>query len=126
VTRIVVADDEEDILDSTRDVLALAGYQVETVREAPGILPMVQRVRPDILLQDVNMPDLDLDLLVHQVRADPGLRMVHVLLFTASDNIQEAAQRLRADGYIQKPFNSDRIKQTLERFLAKPALGGSG
>jgi CheY-like chemotaxis protein len=124
--RIVVADDEEDILDSTQEVLVLAGFEVTTVSEAPLILPAVRRVRPDILLQDVNMPSLDLDRLVREVRADPSLRGVHVLLFTASDLIQEATQRLHADGYVQKPFNSDRIKQTLERFLAKPPLGVPG
>ncbi|MCA1810649.1 MAG: response regulator [Halobacteriales archaeon] len=114
MSRIVVADDDADILESNEDVLKLAGFAVTTVREA----------RPDLLLQDVNMPGLDLERLVREVRADPSLRGVRVLPFTASESIQETAQRLGADGFIQKPFNSDRIQQTLERFLAKPPLGG--
>jgi CheY-like chemotaxis protein len=121
--RIVVADDDADILDSTQEVLALAGFEVTTVGQAPRILGEVHRALPDILLQDVNMPGLDLEALMRDLRAAPDLRGVHILLFTASESIQETARRLGADGYIQKPFNSDRIKQTLERFLTKPALG---
>jgi CheY-like chemotaxis protein len=124
MSRIMVADDDADILESTEDVLKLAGFAVTAVCEAALILPALRKARPDLLLQDVNMPGLDLERLMREVRADPSLRGVRVLLFTASESVQETAQRLGADGFIQKPFNSDRIQQTLERFLAKPPLGG--
>jgi len=123
--RILVADDEADILESTQQVLVLCGFQVTGVAEAKSILATARRVRPDLLLQDVNMPGLDLDDLVHRLRAEPTLRALRILLFTASESIQETAQRLRVDGSIQKPFNADRIQQTIEGFMAKPTLGGA-
>jgi CheY-like chemotaxis protein len=121
MTRVLVVDDEPDVLDSTAQVLAANGFEVETVGQAAQILPALRRFRPALLLQDINMPDFDVDRLVPQIRADPQLRGLRILLFSASESIEESAQRVGADGYVQKPFDARRIRQVLERALAGPA-----
>lgn len=121
MTRVLVVDDEPDVLDSTAQVLSANGFEVETAGQAAQVLPAVLRFRPALLLQDINMPDLDLDVLVRDLRADLRLRGLRVLLFSASESIEETARRVGADGFVQKPFDARRIRQVLERALARPA-----
>jgi CheY-like chemotaxis protein len=121
MTRVLVVDDEPDVLDSTAQVLAAIGFEVETCGQAADIRPALRRFRPALLLQDINMPAFDLDALVRDIRGDPRLRPLRVLLFSASESIEETAQRVGADGYVQKPFDARRIRQVLERALARPA-----
>jgi two-component system response regulator MprA len=119
MTRVLVVDDEPDILESTEAVLLANGFEVTTVAQADLVLAQLHKVRPEILLQDVNMPGLDLARLVKEIRAEADLKDVRVILFTASDRVEDIREQVGADGYVQKPFNADRIKQVLERFLQR-------
>lgn len=120
MTRVLVVDDEPDILESTAQVLSAKGFEVETAGQAAGILPALRRFRPALLLQDINMPAFDIDRLVRDIRADAQLRDLRVLLFSASESIEETARRVGADGFVQKPFDARRIRQVLERALSRP------
>ena len=122
MTLVMVVDDEPDILESTDMVLRANGFGVLTVGHASLILPALRRSRPDIVMQDVNMPGLDLDFLMKDIRGDARLKDVRVVLFTASEHAEEIMHRIGADGLIRKPFDAFRLKQTLDQTLAKPAL----
>lgn len=118
MTKIVLADDEPDIVDSTSMVLETNGFEVVTVSDATKISDVVLREQPDILLQDVYMPKLDLDQLISGLRARPELRRMRILVFTASAEAEDITRRTGADGYVRKPFEADRIKETLGKFLS--------
>lgn len=124
MTKIVVADDDADVLDGTTMVLELYGFDVVPLGDASKILDTVVRVRPDILLQDVFMPGLDVGSLIAAVRARPEAKDTRILIFTASAEAEEVMRRTGADGYVRKPFEADRIRATLEKYLQAP-LGGS-
>ncbi|MFA5944098.1 MAG: response regulator [Candidatus Thermoplasmatota archaeon] len=117
MTSILVADDEADILESMQLVLTMEGFTVTTVLDAKRILPTLRKVRPDVLLQDINMPGLDPAKLIPEIRAEPSLKKMRVLVFTASVDSESICERLGADGYIQKPFDASRIKGAINRFL---------
>lgn len=117
MTKIVLADDEADVLDSTSMVLRMKGYRVTPVQDSTQILSTLKRVRPRVLLQDVYMPGLKLDNLVRAIRREPALRALQILIFTASANAEDACRRVGADGFVKKPFDADTIKSTLERFI---------
>ena len=125
MTSIVVADDEADILDSMQLVLAMEGFGVTTVQDPKLILATLRRVRPDILLQDINMPGLDIAKHIRDVRADPKLKGLRILVFTASVDSEAINQALATDSFVQKPFDANRIKETLDRHMAKKAKGGA-
>ncbi len=117
MTTILIADDEADVLESTRMVLSMEGFSVTTVQDARRILATLRNVRPDILLQDINMPGLDAAKLIPDIRADSRLKDVRIVVFTASTDSEAICQSLKADGYLQKPFDASRIKETLGRFI---------
>ena len=125
MTSIVVADDEADILDSTKQVLTIEGFTVTTVQDPKHILATLRRVKPDLLLQDVNMPGLELAKLIPEIRADRSLKGLRILVFTASVDSEAISKDLKADGFVQKPFDAERIKASIDRFMAAKAHKGA-
>lgn len=113
--KVLVVDDEPSILRSTSALLGSLGYEVVECGEASRILLTIARERPDLILQDVRMPGLDLDRLVLEIREKHG--RLPIVLFTASMDADELCARVRANGVIEKPFRPDELLSTLEGTL---------
>lgn len=106
---ILVADDEPAILQSTRLLLEDAGFRVVATNEAGRVAQLAREERPDVLLQDVRMPGLDVAKLVEELRADATTRGIPVLLFSASMDLDEIAESVGAAGILEKPFQRDEL-----------------
>ena len=115
--KILVVDDDDQIADVVRQVLRDAGYSVATVRHGAAALELLTHVAPDLILLDLTMPIMDGWSFVSQYRrvAPAGAR---ILLFTGNPHASQIADSLRADGYIQKPFDIDRLVDIVGRELA--------
>lgn len=107
--KILVVDDEPSVLRSTQLLLADLGFEVVTTNDASSIHARVAAEAPDLLLQDVRMPGLDLDALLDGLRQDPQTRTVPVLLFSASIDLPVIQERVGAAGYLEKPFRPNQI-----------------
>lgn len=116
--KVLLVDDEPAILDSTAMLLAEMGYEVVTVSRAEAILATARAERPDLLLQDVRMPGLDLHALVGEIRGDPELRHLPVLLFSASMDLADIAARLGAHTHIEKPFKPTELVAAIQGALS--------
>ena len=106
-TRILVADDDEDVRDIVTAKLTGAGYQVRTVDSGHAALEEIRRWRPDLAVLDRSMPGLDgLDVL-REVRRDPEVSETRVIVLTGHARIsdREAGMSAGADEYIFKPFS---------------------
>lgn len=115
--KVVLVDDEPAILESTRQLLCELGYDVVGVRGAAEILPTLKAVVPDLLIQDVRMPGLDLDALLASVRAEPLLGRMRVLLFSASMDLDEIAARVGSAHRLEKPFKPHELAEAIEGAL---------
>jgi signal transduction histidine kinase/DNA-binding response OmpR family regulator len=117
--RILLADDNADMRDYVRRLLA-GRYQVETARNGREALDSLRRGRPDLLLTDVMMPEMDGFELLHHVRRDDGLRDLPVVMLSARAGEEAQVEGLEAgaDDYLVKPFSSRelvaRVSTTLE------------
>lgn len=112
--KILVADDEVSILRSTQLLLSDLGYDVVTTTDPGSIHGLLAKETPDLLLQDVRMPGLDLDALLADIRADPRTRSVPVLLFSASMDLATIRDRVGAAGYLEKPFRPGQILEAIQ------------
>ncbi|MBW3581577.1 MAG: response regulator [Euryarchaeota archaeon] len=117
MTKVLIADDEEAILESTASLLELFGFDVVVVSEPSDIIDTMRRERPDVLLQDVRMPDFDINRHLERLHADPELRSVPVIIFSAYVNAREIAQQVGADGAIEKPFDPEDLRDVIERVV---------
>jgi DNA-binding response OmpR family regulator len=109
--RILVIDDDPDILQFVRTNLELEGYQVETaVTGQAGLEAAFERV-PDLVLLDIVLPDLDgLDILT-RLQVSPATAHVGVVMLTARAQAQDRVRGLElgADDYITKPFDIEEL-----------------
>ena len=116
--KVLLVDDEPAILESTRLLLSEMGYEVVCVSAASDILPMLRRHVPDLLLQDVRMPGLDVQALVKSMRSEERLANIPVLLFSASMEIEEIAARVGAANHLEKPFKPQELVNAIEGALS--------
>lgn len=109
MTRVLVADDDAAVAESVAEFLHRAGFDAAAETSAARLLPVLRAAPPDILLQDVRMPGLDLPAHLRAVRADPALRGVAVVLCSASVELPDLVRALRPDGVLEKPFRGDHL-----------------
>ena len=102
--RVLVVDDEESITELVAMALRYEGFIVETANAGYPALARLEDFRPDLLVLDVMLPDLDGLEVTRRLRAD-GLR-VPVLFLTARDTLQDklAGLTIGGDDYVTKPF----------------------
>jgi len=123
--RILVVDDEPDVVESVRLVMTLQWREVEVLGAGSGdeALALVEHEHPDIVLLDIGLPDIDGFEVLRQVRAFSD---VPVLMLTARDDPLDKVKGLElgADDYVTKPFNHlellARVRAVLRR-LDMPA-----
>jgi two-component system cell cycle response regulator DivK len=118
---ILYVEDNVDNRTLVRRVLTADGYEVTEAGGAANALESIQKQRPDLILMDINMPNVDGYTLTARIKAIPGLQSVPIIALTANVMRGDREKSLEAgcDGYIQKPIDIDTISQYIERYLRK-------
>jgi len=129
--RILVVDDQREILDVTALVLEGAGYDIEIARSGTEALDRVSRESFDLVLLDINMPEMDGWETLRLIRADERLESLVVVMFSVKGELQDKVHSLQegASGYITKPFIVDDLVERIQRALDEgrvAAPNGSG
>ncbi len=119
--RVLVVDDDDDIRAILAVSLGLAGFDVVEARDGVEGLDTAQRMSPDAIVLDVMMPRLDGLSMLEQLRADPRLSHVPVIMLTARAQPGQAAEGLRAgaDDYLAKPFDSHELVARIESSIRR-------
>ncbi len=118
--RVLVVDDEPNIVLSLEFLMREAGFEVEIARNGQEALAAIARRPPDVLLLDVMMPEMDGFEVCERLRADPRGRATKVVMLTARgrDSERQRGLALGADAYVTKPFSTRdlvaRVKAMLE------------
>ena len=118
---ILYIEDNPDNRLLIRRVLNAEGYTVQEASNASSALTALETMRPDLILMDINMPDMDGYTLTAHIRALPNLGLVPIVALTANVMKGDRERSLEAgcDGYIQKPVDIDTLTQQIERFLKR-------
>jgi two-component system chemotaxis response regulator CheY len=118
-SNVLVIDDDPDALESMVKILGGAGYVVSTATGGHEALTMLSRFpRPDLILLDIMMPDVDGVAFRWEQLAHPSIGEVPVILVSASDDCVRLAGQLRVQGTIAKPFRAEDLLREVERVLA--------
>jgi two-component system alkaline phosphatase synthesis response regulator PhoP/two-component system response regulator VicR len=118
--RVLAVDDEPNILRLIQINLERAGYQVETAQNGAMALEKIRESRPDLLVSDVMMPEMDGFELLANIRRDPTLMDLPVIMLTAKAQDRDVLTGYQhgADMYLTKPFNPMELIQFAKRILA--------
>lgn len=115
--RIVVVDDNTDILDVLELALGDAGYQTILVSRADRALGVIKKEKPDLIILDVLMSGKDGRILCGEIKSDPELADIPVLMTSAYPNAAASVKDYGADGYIAKPFGLDDFLLQVENYI---------
>lgn len=117
--RILIVEDEADILTLTKVRLMKNGYDIESADNGNTGLEMIRKTAPDLVLLDLMLPALSGTEICKIIRQDPELCDIPVIIFTASGNTKTAQNTvvLGADDYIIKPFEPRELLNKIETVM---------
>lgn len=120
---ILYVEDNPDNRMLVRRVLLSEDYALIEAKDAGEALAMLKTSQPDLILMDINMPDMDGYALTTQIKAMTGFERVPILAITANVMRGDREKTLEAgcDGYIQKPIDVDQLTREIEKFLPRSA-----
>ncbi|WP_410217876.1 response regulator transcription factor [Paracoccus sp. (in: a-proteobacteria)] len=119
---ILVVEDEDNIAIALDFLLTRDGHQHDRMATGQGAVARIRDKRPDLVLLDVMLPDVSGYQILQDLRADPDMAAVRVLLMTARGSVVEhrKGMALGADGFIAKPFELAELRAEIARLLAGP------
>jgi two-component system, OmpR family, response regulator MprA len=123
--RILIVDDDRSLRDALRRALVLGGYDTVSAADGADALSQITRTRPDAVVLDVGLPDID-GLEVSRRLRTAGDR-VPILMLTARDAIEDRIDGLDAgaDDYLVKPFDVGELKARLRALLRRSGRTGA-
>jgi CheY-like chemotaxis protein len=122
---ILVVDDSADNLAVISLYLQHQGYRVVTANNGEDAVAVATQTVPNLILMDINLPNLDGLGATRRIRETEGLRDTPVIAITAfgTEGFQRAAYDVGVSGYLTKPIDLDRLHQLVARLLS-PTLSG--
>jgi DNA-binding response OmpR family regulator len=122
VARILVVDDEPKIVQLVRDYLERAGFAVSTARDGNEALMRARQERPDLIVLDLGLPELDGLEVTRRLRRDSG---VPIIMLTArhEETDKVVGLELGADDYVTKPFSPRELEARVRAVLRRQAAG---
>ena len=117
--RLLVVDDEPNLLRAIAAVLRGEGFEIATARNGRDALLQIARTLPDLIVSDVRMPVMDGITLARQLRGAPHTKLIPIIFLTAKDETEDRIEGFRAgvDVYLTKPFEPDELVAVIQNIL---------
>jgi DNA-binding NarL/FixJ family response regulator len=119
--RLLVVDDEPNLLRAVAACLKAENYEVSTARSGHEALMQLAESVPDLIISDIRMPGMDGYKLARQLRGSPRTALVPIVFLTAKDGTADRIEGFRAgiDAYLTKPFEPDELIAVVNAILSR-------
>lgn len=119
MAKILAVDDSASMRQMVAFTLKNAGHEVIEAADGHEALEIARKTRTDLVLSDVNMPNMDGIQLIRELRSLPGYRFTPILMLTTESGAsrKQEGKAAGATGWIVKPFNPDQLIATVDRVL---------
>ena len=120
-TKILIADDEPNIVISLEFLLKREGYEVVVAHDGAQALERIRSERPDMAILDVMMPHRNGFEVCQDLRQDPEFKTLRIMMLTAKQDKESEIKGLEsgADDYLTKPFDSDKVLARIKMLLRR-------
>jgi CheY-like chemotaxis protein len=118
--KILVVDDEPDIMEVATVRLKHVGYEIIEAVDSEKALAILNKVTPDLILLDLLLPKMQGDELCKKLKSDDRFKNIPIILFTASairPSLPEAIKEMGADDCIAKPFEPEELLGKVKKFI---------
>lgn len=116
--RILLVDDDNEIIESMRYALESNGYEVAIARDGNQGLALAETTNPDLLILDMMMPKRSGFLVLEQLRREGSMQVI-MITGNEGNRHQQYAELLGVDDYIRKPFPMERLLESVRRLLGE-------
>lgn len=116
MAKILVVDDDVDLLESLKLLLNIHGFNVLTLNSANGIIENVRNYKPNVILLDILIGENDGRIVCQKIKTETQYRNVPIILYSSCADLLTAYKLYRADGCLEKPFDNDHLVSTLHSF----------
>lgn len=121
---ILVADDDIGIQVAVCDYLEMAGYRAIAAENGKTALALLEKYHPQLLITDINMPQMDGYQLVREIRTRPEYRLLPVMLLTERGSTVERIRgyQMGCDAYLPKPFEMPEVGAIIRNLLERSQI----
>ncbi len=119
MTTILIADDRRDTSECRKSLLQKRGIVVETAENGAEVLDMIARLQIDLIVMDMNMPEMDGCQATESVKSNPETHLIPVIICTAHPmpGDEDRAKASGCDGFLEKPIEIDLLISKIDQLL---------
>lgn len=120
IPRVLITEDEPNIVESLTFILTRAGYEVAAVADGEAAMQQLRARRPDVMILDLMVPKLNGFEVLKRVKGDPALASLPVLVLSAKGQAhdKQLAEEIGADDFVTKPFSNRDLVERIGRLCA--------
>ncbi len=123
--KIVVLDDEEDVLAVVKTILTIYKYECYPIKQWEKLKATVSEINPDLILMDVRLVGKDGRALCNMLKSDSSSALIPIILFSSMKNIDTLCNDCNAIDYIRKPFYVKEFLQKISMYIPSPSVAVS-
>ncbi len=119
--KIIIVDDTIELLELSKRLLEKRGYTILTLSDSRGAFALIQKEKPDLVIMDMLMPDKDGAEICKELKNDPALKKIPVILSTGQMLEQSeiaSPETIGADDYLMKPFEIEDLLEKINKWLS--------
>jgi DNA-binding response OmpR family regulator len=115
--RILILDDNQDILDIVHETLSYEKFDVKSTSESADVMPMLQQFIPDLVILDFRVAGTNGGELCKQIKSHPDFKHVPVIIFSAYINHDDELFGYGCDAIINKPFDLSELVEKVNHLI---------
>ena len=118
--KILVVDDDDDVLETIQLILEIGGYDVEPLNDAQLIFDRISDFKPDLVLLDVVLGKIDGRVICSQIKGHNETKRIPILMMSGLYDLKEIqSMECAPDDFMQKPFKMDVLLEKIEKLITK-------
>jgi DNA-binding response OmpR family regulator len=118
-SKIIIYDDDVDILEVCSTILRMRGFEVLCKNNCRDVISDIQSYDPDVILMDNWLPDIGGVKSVQLIKSNPDIQNIPVIFFSANSHVEQLAKEAGADYMLQKPFELTELEQIITRAVTE-------
>jgi DNA-binding response OmpR family regulator len=117
--KVLVLDNDEDVLDVMQEALKYEGFEVKIIGDTDNIFPVIEAYRPDLIILDYILSGINGGEICHQVKANPKTADLPVIIMSAYPKVIKSLGYYGCDDFIAKPFDLDDLAERIKNLINK-------